>query len=341
MHYLAQFLIFFAQTITIAATIILILIAFIAVIAKAKQKAKDEGGSLLVKNKNDYYKKLQKQVQDEILPDTDIKALLKAEKKQNKNKKKSNKKNPAATDKKNNIFIINFNGDIRASAVKSLTQEISAILLSAKKGDQVFVKLESGGGHVHQYGLAANQLQRVRDAGFKLTIAVDRVAASGGYMMAVVADTLLAAPFAIVGSIGVIAQIPNFHRWLDQHKIDFEQLTAGKYKRTLTMLGKNDSAGRDKMQQDLEQTHKLFTSFIKNYRPKLDFEKIATGEYWYGTEALKLGLVDDITNSEDWLLKQHSSANLYNISYQTKQKLSKRLGQQVKTIACHLGISDN
>ena len=108
------------------------------------------------------------------------------------------------------------------------------------------------------YGLAASQMQRIRDKKLKLTVCVDKVAASGGYMMAVVADKIIAAPFAVLGSIGVLAQVPNFHRLLKKHDVDFEMLTAGKYKRTLTMFGENTDKGREKFQEDIEDTHVLF-----------------------------------------------------------------------------------
>lgn len=340
MHYLVEFIMFFAKTLTIALTILMILLGFIAIIAKAKQKGKQESGSLEIKNKNNHYKKLQNKIQQETLPSLDLKVLLQNEKKERKSAKKNSKKKISATTDKKNIFIIKFSGDIRASAVNSLTQEISAILLTAKQEDEVCVILESGGGMVHHYGLAANQLQRIRDAGLQLTIMIDRIAASGGYMMAAVANKIIAAPFAIIGSIGVIAQIPNFHRWLEKHDVDFEQLTAGKYKRTLTMLGKNDDAGREKMQQDIEQTHQLFINFIKKFRGDLDIDKVATGEYWYGNDAINLGLIDEINNSEDWLLKQHPTANLYNITYQVKQKLSQRLSGQIKNMVCHLNYKE-
>ena len=129
------------------------------------------------------------------------------------------------------------------------------------------VRLESGGGLVHGYGLAAAQLVRLKDAGLTLTVCVDKVAASGGYMMACVADKVVAAPFAVIGSIGVVSQLPNFHKWLKNHDVDYEMFTAGDYKRTVTVFGENDAEDRAKYQEELEQTHALFKHFVNTYRP--------------------------------------------------------------------------
>jgi serine protease SohB len=204
---------------------------------------------------------------------------------------------------KKRIYVINFNGDMRASATENLRQEITAILSIADKDkDEVVVNLESPGGMVHGYGLAASQLARIRQHNLPLTICVDKVAASGGYMMACLANTIIAAPFAIIGSIGVVAQLPNFHRLLDKWDIDYEVLTAGEYKRTLTVFGENTDAGRQKFIADLEDTHTLFKEFVSDYRPSLDIEKVATGEHWYGKQALGLGLVDKLMTSDEYLL---------------------------------------
>ncbi|MGK3627588.1 protease SohB, partial [Acinetobacter sp. A11] len=154
--------------------------------------------------------------------------------------------------RKNNqkIFVLDFKGDIQASAVENLREEITLILATAKAGrDRIVVRLESPGGMVHGYGLAAAQLVRLRDAGFHLTICVDKVAASGGYMMACIANEIIAAPFAIVGSIGVVAQVPNFNRLLKEHNVDFELYTAGQYKRTVTMFGENTPEGKAKFEE--------------------------------------------------------------------------------------------
>ena len=207
--------------------------------------------------------------------------------------------------KKNNqkIFVLDFKGDIQASAADTIREEITLILATAKAGhDRVVVRLESPGGMVHGYGLAAAQLVRLRDAGFNLTICVDKVAASGGYMMACIANEIISAPFAVVGSIGVVAQVPNFNRLLKQHNVDFEMYTAGQYKRTVTMFGENTPEGKAKFEEELQQTHALFKHFVERYRPSLNVEQVATGEHWYGEDARALNLVDKLQTSDEYLL---------------------------------------
>jgi serine protease SohB len=233
-------------------------------------------------------------------------------------------------DSRRRIFVIDFKGDIRASATASLREEVSAVVSLAEKGDQVLLRLENAGGAVHEHGLAASQLLRLRAAGIPLTVAVDKVAASGGYLMACAADRIIAAPFAIIGSIGVLMQIPNFHRLLEDKGIDFEQITAGRYKRTLTLFGENTDEGRDKIRQELEEVHKLFKQRVMELRPSIDVSKVATGEHWYGSQALDLGLIDEIGTSDDFLLAAVRDADLYRISFRRRQKLMERMLQSAE-----------
>lgn len=238
--------------------------------------------------------------------------------------------------KKNNqkIYVIDFKGDVQASAVENLREEITLILATAKAGkDRVVVRLESPGGMVHGYGLAAAQLVRLRDAGFHLTICVDKVAASGGYMMACIANEIITAPFAVVGSIGVVAQVPNFNRLLKEYNIDFELYTAGEYKRTVTMFGENTPEGKAKFEQELQQTHALFKHFVEKYRPKLNVEKVATGEHWYGQDALDLNLVDELKTSDEYLLSALPQHDVYVISTRRKPTLGEKLGLQAAQMA--------
>ncbi|AWV85841.1 protease SohB [Acinetobacter radioresistens] len=238
--------------------------------------------------------------------------------------------------KKNNqkIYVIDFKGDVQASAVENLREEITLILATAKAGkDRVVVRLESPGGMVHGYGLAAAQLVRLRDAGFHLTICVDKVAASGGYMMACIANEIITAPFAVVGSIGVVAQVPNFNRLLKEHNVDFELYTAGEYKRTVTMFGENTPEGKAKFEQELQQTHALFKHFVEKYRPKLNVEKVATGEHWYGQDALDLNLVDELKTSDEYLLSALPQHDVYVISTRRKPTLGEKLGLQAAQMA--------
>lgn len=244
--------------------------------------------------------------------------------KEAKNRKKNNEK----------VFILDFKGDIQASAVDTLREEITLILATAKAGkDRVVVRLESPGGMVHGYGLAAAQLVRLREAGFHLTICVDKVAASGGYMMACIANEIISAPFAIVGSIGVVAQVPNFNRLLKEHNVDFELYTAGQYKRTVTMFGENTPEGKAKFEEELQQTHMLFKHFVEKYRSKLDVERVATGEHWYGEDALALNLVDQLQTSDQYLLGFLRDHDLYVINTRKKPTFGEKLGLQAAQIA--------
>ena len=194
------------------------------------------------------------------------------------------------------------------------------------------IKIESAGGIINNYGLAASQLLRIRDRNISLTAIVDKIAASGGYLMACVADKIYTAPFAIIGSIGVVAQIPNFHKWLKTHNIDFEQITAGQYKRTLSLFGENTDKGRQKAQEDVNVAHKLFKDFVNKNRPSLDIDKVATGEHWHGSQALELGLVDKLITSDDYLLTSSEDANIFEINYIIPKKKLTKLTSAVKTV---------
>src|SRR5690606_11055820 len=232
-------------------------------------------------------------LEHEILDKAELKALHKAEAKQTKQEKKEGLRKPR-------VFVLDFDGDIKASATDNLRHEVTALLSLASAEDEVVLRLESGGGMVHGYGLAASQLARIRQAGVPLTVCVDKVAASGGYMMACIGDKVLSAPIAILGSIGMVAQLPNVHRLLKKHDIDFEVLTAGEYKRTLTVFGENTEKGREKFQEDLETTHELFKNFVGRYRPQLSIDEIATGEVWLGVSALNKHLVDELKTSDEY-----------------------------------------
>ncbi|MCH7291554.1 protease SohB [Acinetobacter sp. ANC 3926] len=232
------------------------------------------------------------------------------------------------------IYVLDFKGDVQASAVDTIREEITLILATAKAGhDRVVVRLESPGGMVHGYGLAAAQLVRLRDAGFHVTICVDKVAASGGYMMACIASEIISAPFAVVGSIGVVAQVPNFNRLLKQHNVDFELYTAGEYKRTVTMFGENTPEGKAKFEEELQQTHSLFKHFVEKYRPQLDVAKVATGEHWYGEDARELNLVDKLQTSDEYLLSLLPKHDIYVINTRKRPTFGEKLGLQAAQMA--------
>jgi serine protease SohB len=225
-----------------------------------------------------------------------------------------------------NVFVLEFNGDLFASAVRNLREEITAIAAVAGKDDEVVVRLESAGGAVPHYGLAAAQLMRLRERAIGVTVCIDRIAASGGYMMACVADRIVAAPFAIIGSIGVVAQVPNFHRLLKKHDVDFQEMTAGEFKRTVTVFGEITEKGRKKFQEELEDTHLLFKEFVKAHRPKLDLDQVATGEHWLARRGLELGLVDQLRTSDEYLVSRAGEANLYQVSFDRPRTLRERVG---------------
>jgi serine protease SohB len=297
------------------ATIVVAIVIVIGVAATANRKATQEG--LEVEHLNKKYKAIARALRTAVQKKDERKRAAKEEKKRDKAEDKA-----AARPR---CFVIDFKGDLKASAVPSLREEVSAVLDVATTDDQVVVRLENHGGLVHEHGLAASQLARIRDRDIPLIVCVDKVAASGGYLMACVASTIYAAPFAILGSIGVLAQIPNFNRLLDSHGVDFEQITAGKYKRTVTMFGKNTDADREKLKEELEDVHTLFKAAVGKYRPDLDLDRIATGEHWYGTRALELGLADEIRTSDELLLEFADDRDLYHLSYKIKQPLQKRL----------------
>ncbi|UNU73502.1 protease SohB [Moraxella nasovis] len=224
------------------------------------------------------------------------------------------------------VFVLDFDGDIKASAVAHLREEISTIISVAQAGDEVVLRLESGGGQVNAYGLAAAQLDRLKKAGLKLTVCVDKIAASGGYMMACVADTIIASDFSVIGSVGVVSQLPNFHELMKKHDIGFEMFTAGEYKRTVTIFGENTDEDRAKYQEDLERIHVLFQDFVGKHRPKLDVKKIATGDYWFGPDALALGLIDEIGTSDAYILSLMDHCDVFALHSRAKPTLIEKLG---------------
>lgn len=306
---------FTAKAFIIVLFILLIFVAFFALLAKSKSKSK---GKFVIKNLNQYYTETTDLLLTETLNKKQYKKYLK-------NKKIAEKAKQQADAPAKNIYVLNFHGDVKASAVNALREEVTALLNVIKSGDEIVLRLESAGGLVHGYGLAAAQLMRIRAQGIPLTITVDKIAASGGYMMACVANKILAAPFAILGSIGVIVQLPNFHRLLKEKQVDFEQLTAGEYKRTLTVFGENTEAGREKLQHEIEDVHQLFKNLIAENRPHLDIQKIATGEHWLGQQALSLKLVDEIKTSDQYLLERSKEANVYEIELEVKKPFLSKL----------------
>lgn len=291
-------------------------------------KQKSKKGDLEITDLSEQYDAVEQDITHALLSKEQLKEKEKADKKLAKEKEKEAKKTGKnEDDDKPRLFVLDFNGSIDAKEVGSLREEISAILSVATQTDEVFVRLESGGGMVHGYGLASSQLDRIRQHNIPLTISVDKVAASGGYMMACVANKIISAPFAILGSIGVIAQVPNFNKLLKKHDVEFEQFTAGEFKRTVTMFGENTEKGREKFIEELEETHVLFKDFVAEHRPSLDIAKVATGEHWFGIKAHELGLVDHIQTSDDYLQGASKTHNIFAVKYALHKTLAEKFSK--------------
>lgn len=341
MELLSEYGLFLAKIVTFVIAFGAI-VAIIVAAAANRMKPADKG-SIEVTKINDTFDDYNEILKSVVLDETVLKEQYKLEKQQLKDKKKEDKKaakqrkknkdeepSENTTETKKRVFVLDFDGDIKASAGEFLREEITAVLSIAQPCDEVIIKLESGGGMVHSYGLAASQMARLTDKKIPLTVCIDKVAASGGYMMACVANKIVAAPFAIVGSIGVIAQLPNFHRLLKKHDVDFEMFTAGEYKRTVTMFGENTKKGREKFTDDLELTHVLFKEFISEHRPSVDIDKVATGETWYGTRALGVNLIDEVKTSDAYILAQHPEADIFSVVFTHKKTMAEKMGFSIE-----------
>lgn len=316
----------FIVVLSIAAVLLIILLF------SARNKFRPE---VEIKDVSEGLKQIKESLEAQVLNKKDFKKLMKLRKKEDKQKDDTlNKK----------MYLLEFDGDIKASQVESLRKEITAVLQIAKKEDEVLIKLTSPGGAVNSYGLAASQLARIREAQIPLTIAVDQVAASGGYMMACLATQIIAAPFAILGSIGVVAQLPNFNKLLKKHNVDYQEVTAGEFKRTVSIFGEITDQGMNKFKSQLEDTHILFKEFVKNSRPQLNINEVATGEYWYGSQALKLGLIDKIQTSDDYILKQSETYQIFKIKCFHKKHLSEKIAEAMQIFVTkfrtHLNYED-
>ena len=335
--FLASYGLFLAKALTVVGAVIMVIVV-VGVVASRNKKDHKEG-YLSVHSLNETLEDMEHALKEVVLDADVYKQQLKDEEKQDKAdakaRKKALKKGKAAEPlepERKRVFVLDFDGDIKASELEPMREEITAVLTMATEKDEVVVRLESPGGMVHSYGLASSQLERIKRHGVPLTVCVDRVAASGGYMMACLADKIIAAPFSILGSIGVVAQLPNFHRLLQKHDIDYEILTAGEYKRTMTVMGENTEKGREKFIEDLEDTHSLFKEFVAEYRPQVDMEKVATGEVWFGRRALSVNLIDEILTSDEYLAKACEEADVYSVRYEYKKTLQDRISEMsIKT----------
>lgn len=311
---------------------LLTLLGFVAVAAGLLARTRSGGREpLRVRHLNRRYEAMARTLQAAMLPPRELRALVRRERQAERRRRREGPRR--------RLFVLGFQGNIQASAVAALREEVTAVLTVARAEDEVVLRLESGGGLMHAYGLAAAQLVRVRERGIPLTVAVDRIAASGGYLMACVANRIIAAPFAVLGSIGVLAQFPNFHRWLKKHDIDFEQFSGGEYKRTVTLFGENTEADRAKFQSEIAEAHALFQEFVSTYRPTLELAQVANGDHWHATRALALGLVDELRTSDDYLLAAYETADLYEVSYRRKLPWTQRFGVTLGELGERLGLA--
>lgn len=305
MEFLAQYGLFALETITLVIAFLLAIAGILALGKKPKPKLE------IISLNQDYDDT--KQRMDHEVKGTKLK------------KTKLNKKEKLIAKERPSLFVVDFHGDIKASQVEQLRDVITAILAIAQPSDEVVIRLESPGGAVNGYGLAASQLQRIRDKNIPLTVCIDKVAASGGYLMSCVANNIVAAPFAIIGSIGVVAQLPNFHRWLKKNNIDVELITAGEYKRTLTFLGENTDKGRKKFQEDIEKIHHAFREYVLSHREQLDIDQVSTGEHWLAMDAYELKLVDHLQTSDDYLIEKMANYNAFKINKPSKPSMVEKL----------------
>ena len=326
MEILTDYLIFLLKVFTIA---LAITIPLLIVIGTSKGKSQSRG-KLSITNLSNKFEEMGNAVKGSVM---NPKELKKFNKEIAKDKKKKDKdKDKGKGNETDSVFVLNFKGDIQASEVEKLKQEVNAILLSDTECREVVIRVESGGGSAYAYGLCAAELKRLVENEINLTVCIDKVAASGGYLMSCVATKIIAAPWAIVGSIGVIAQLPNFHRLLKKNSIDFEMHTAGAFKRTLTTLGENTDEGREKFKSDLEDLHLIFKNFVKEQRPQVDTEIVATGETWQGEDAVKVGLVDSLETSDNYLVSLSKDAKLFELEFVEKKNLTERFAISMQIV---------
>jgi serine protease SohB len=313
LEFLSEYGLFLAKTVTLLLALIILIVVMVGV---GQKQRRGDRGHIEVRSINDVIESVGQTLKQAVLNPEALKQEIKDEKKRLKSQSKDQKKALKSGDEqRQRIFVLDFDGDVQASAVDQLREEITAVLSIATSRDEVVVRLESPGGMVHSYGLAASQLSRIVTKEIPLTIAVDKVAASGGYMMACIANKIIAAPFALLGSIGVVAQIPNFHRLLKNKDIDVEVLTAGEHKRTLTMFGENTEKGRQKFREELEDVHTLFKDFISEHRPQVNMTEVATGEAWYGRRALTHQLVDELKTSDEYIVDKCVACDVFRVKY--------------------------
>jgi serine protease SohB len=341
---MADYLLFLARTVTLVVAVLAALAGMTAIVARASRRARQRP-RLEITDLGRRYDELRWAMQHGLLPRRDVRREIKADRRRTRQERRARTGGAAAA--RPRVFVLDFVGDLRAGAVSALREEVTAVLAVAGADDEVVVRLENPGGLVHDQGLAASQLQRLRGHGVRLTVAVDKIAASGGYMMACVADRIVAAPFALVGSIGVIAQVPNVHRLLDRYGVQVEQFKGGEFKRTVTPFGEVTEAERAKFTEEIEDTHTLFKDFVARNRPAVDVARVSTGQAWYGTRALDLRLVDELRTSDDYLLAAREHADLFGVSYRPARpsgrglmpRLAPQIAARLTAVAARSAVS--
>ena len=323
--FFAQYGLFIVQLLTA----VVLFAAFAGIVVLVARRGSEETGSISVQKMNEKFEQMRDAVTDVMLDKKELRQKKKARRRERKRATKSEH------EKRDRIYVIDFKGDLHASATASLREEVSAVTAVAAADETVLLRLEDAGGTENEHGLAASQLLRLKAKQLNLVVAVDKIAASGGYLMACVADRIIAAPFAVVGSIGVLMQLPNFHRWLESRGIDFEQVTAGRFKRTLTVFGENTKEAREKVRTELEDIHALFKSQIAEHRPQVEIDSVATGEHWYGMQALELQLVDELMTSDEYLSDRYARADIYRFEYKRKKPLPERVVAGAQALFTH------
>lgn len=339
MEFITEYGLFLAKVATLVVAFIVVLSALISAGTRGRRASGSGKGSISIVRLNDELDDMRDSIRKSVLDKVEFKHEMKLEKKRHKQEEKDRKKRLKAQlsgaaeevdeEYRKRIYVIDFDGDVEASEVESLREEITAILSLATPQDEVLLRLESPGGMVHAYGLASSQLLRIRDKGIPLTICVDKVAASGGYMMACLASKLIAAPFAILGSIGVLVQLPNFHRLLRKYDVDYETISAGEFKTTLTTFGEITKKGRTKVKEDVEEMHVLFKNWVKEHRPAVEIDSIATGETWVGIQALERNMVDGVMTSDECIVAACEEADVFEVSYDIRRSIGDKLGAAI------------
>lgn len=306
----------FSVSSAVVLLLLCVVVLLLVLILKKKNKTHEE--QIEAEHLNKKWEKEADQLRLSLLNPPEVKVFLKERAKAEKEKSKT------PTQRKR-IFVIDFEGDPAATQCASMRDKITTVVAVARANDEVVVRIESPGGLVHSYGLAASQIARLRQRNIHVTACVDKVAASGGYMMACVANKIVAAPFSVVGSIGVIIGMPNLNRLLKKHDIDYVEQTAGENKRNVSLFGELTEDKKAKQQAQLNSIHELFKNHVAQFRPQVDISKVSTGDIWLGTDALKEKLVDEISTSDDLLLKLGEEADIYLLKSEEKMDFKTKL----------------